>query len=91
MGLRDDGQVGKLPSRAPRSNLTNGSSSSLNEAWMHTLDQCVIEGPLNQIILPLMRDCFFAGAIHAVRLLQKGHGDQVVCDIAGFIMEEPQS
>jgi hypothetical protein len=58
---------------------------------MHTLDQCVIEGPLNQIILPLMRNCFFAGAIHAVRLLQLGHGDQLVCDIAGFIMEEPQS
>jgi len=91
MGLRDDGQVGKLPAGAPRPSLTNSSSSSLNEAWMHTLDQCVIEGPLNQIILPLMRDCFFAGAIHAVRLLQKGHGDQVVCDIAGFIMEEPQS
>jgi hypothetical protein len=90
MGLRDDGQDGKLPAAAPRPGLANSSSSSLNEAWMHMLDQCVIEGPLNQVILPLMRNCFFAGAIYAVRLLQKGHGDQVVCDIAGFIMEEPQ-
>jgi len=38
-----------------------------------------------------MRNCFFGGAIHAVRLLQQGHGDQLVFDIAGFIVEEPQS
>jgi len=91
MGLRDNSQVGKLPAGDPRRGQTNSSISSPNEAWMHTLDQRVLEGPLNQIILPLMRNCFFAGAIHSVRLLQKGHGDQVVCDIAGFIMEEPQS
>jgi hypothetical protein len=38
-----------------------------------------------------MRNCFFGGAMHAVLLLQKGDGDQLVSDIAGFIMEEPQS
>jgi hypothetical protein len=38
-----------------------------------------------------MRNCFFGGAMHAVFLLQKGHGDQLASDIAGFIREEPQS
>jgi len=47
--------------------------------------------PLNQVILPLMRDCFFGGAIYALLLLQKGHGDQLACDISGFITEEPRS
>jgi hypothetical protein len=47
--------------------------------------------PLNQLILPLMRDCFFGGAIYALLLLQKGHGDQLACDIAGFITKEPRS
>jgi hypothetical protein len=46
---------------------------------------------LNELILPLMRNCFFGGAMHAVPLLQKGHRDQVASDIAGFIIEEPQS
>ena len=90
MGLRDDGQVGKLPAGGLRPDQTKSSISSLDEAWMQTLDRCVIEGPLNQVILPLMRNCFFGGAIHAVRLLQMGHGDQLVADIAGFIMEELQ-
>jgi hypothetical protein len=38
-----------------------------------------------------MRNRFFGGAMRAVFLLQKGHGDQLASDIAGFIMEEPQS
>jgi hypothetical protein len=29
--------------------------------------------------------------MHAVFLLQRGHGDQLAADIAGFITEEPQS
>jgi hypothetical protein len=29
--------------------------------------------------------------MHAVFLLQKGHGDRLAADIAGFIKEEPQS
>jgi hypothetical protein len=64
---------------------------SLNEAWFHTLDRCVVDGPLSEVILPLMRNCFFGGAMHAVLLLQKGHGDQLASDIAGFIVEGPQS
>jgi hypothetical protein len=37
-----------------------------------------------------MRDCFFAGATYAVLLLQKGHGDELTRDIAGFLNEEPR-
>ena len=65
--------------------------SSLNEAWCRTLDEYAVDIPLNHIILPLIRSCFFGGAIYALLLLQKGHGDQLACDIAGFITEEPQS
>jgi hypothetical protein len=38
---------------------------------------------LSEVILPLMRNCFFGGAMRAVLLLQKGHGDQLISDIAG--------
>jgi hypothetical protein len=37
-----------------------------------------------------MRECFFGGAMYAVLLLQKGHGDELARDIAGFINEEPR-
>ena len=40
--------------------------------------------------LDLMRNCFFGGAMHAVLLLQSGHGDQLAADIAGFIIKERQ-
>jgi len=36
----------------------------------------------------LMRNCFFGGAMHAVLLLQNGHGDQLAADFAGFITGE---
>ena len=91
MDLRDNGEASKLPAEEPRLGQSDSSTSSLNEAWIHTLERCVIEGPLSKAILPLMRNCFFSGAIHAVRLLQQGHGEQLVFDIAGFIVEEPQS
>ena len=91
MGLRDDGEVSKLPPGDPRLGQTTGPISSLNEAWFHTLDRCVTDTPLGEVIFPLMRNCFFGGAMHAVFLLQKGHGNQLASDIAGFIMEEPQS
>jgi hypothetical protein len=45
--------------------------------------------PLSKSILPLMRNCFFGGAMHAVLSLQNGHGDQLGSDIAAFIMKEP--
>jgi hypothetical protein len=91
MSLRDDGETSKLPHGDPRLAQTTGPISSLNEAWFHTIDSCVVDGPLSEVILPLLRNCFFGGAMHAVFLLQKGHGDQLASDIAGFIMDEPQS
>ena len=91
MGLRNDAEVSRLPLGEPRLGQTTGPISSLNEAWFHTLDRCVIDSRLNEVILPLMRNCFFGGAMHAVFLLQKGHGDQLASDIAGFIREEPPS
>jgi len=90
MGLRDEG-VSKLPPGDPRLGQSSGPIPSLNEAWLHTLDRCVIDSPLSGVILPLMRNCFFGGAMHAVLLVQRGHGDQLTSDIAGFSREEPQS
>jgi len=37
---------------------TTPSILSLNEAWLHTLDRCVPDTPLSEVILPLMRNCF---------------------------------
>jgi len=91
MEHRRDGEVSRLPSGDLRSRRSTAVISSLNEAWCHTLDEYAVDMPLNQLILPLMRDCFFGGAIYALLLLQKGHGDQLACDIAGFITEEPRS
>jgi hypothetical protein len=59
MGLRDAGQVSKLPPGDPRLGQIIGPISSLNKAWFHTLDRCVIDSPLSEVILPLMRNCFF--------------------------------
>ena len=70
---------------------TTAAISSLHEAWFHTLDEYVIDTPLNKVLLPLLRNCFFSGAVYAVLLLQKGHGEQVAADITGFITEEPES
>ena len=91
MGLDDKHEKRNPPSRDPRSAQTAGPISSLHEAWFHTLDTCIVDSPLSEVILPLMRNCFFGGAMHAVFLLQKGHGDRLAADIAGFIKEEPQS
>jgi hypothetical protein len=78
------GEVNGLPPGDPRRAEANGPISSLNEAWFHTLDSCVVNFPLGDVILPVMRNCFFAGATYAVLLLQRGHGDQLARDIAGF-------
>jgi hypothetical protein len=87
---RDDGEVNNLPNGDPGGE-TTGPISSLNEGWFQTLNRCDVDTPLSEVILPLMRNCFFGGAMHAVFLLQNGHGDQLASDIAGFIKEEPQS
>ena len=54
------------------------------------MTRCVGDRPINEVILPLMRDCFFDGALHAVLLLQKGHGDRLTADIARYITQEPE-
>ena len=91
MGLRNDGEISELPPENPRLGQTTGPISSLSEAWFHTVERYAVDTPLSEVIFPLMRNCFFVGALHAVLLLQNGHGDQLVSDIAGFIMKEPQS
>ena len=91
MDARDDGEVSKLSlGDSPRGQAA-APISSLNEAWLHALDKCAIDTPLSETVFPLMRNCFFGGAVHAMLLLQKGHGDQLASDIAGFLMGELQS
>jgi hypothetical protein len=87
----NDGEISELPPGNPRLGQTTGPISSLNEAWFHTLDRCAVDIHLSEVIFPLMRNCFFGGAMHAVLLVQNGHSDQLASDIAGFIMKEPQS
>src|SRR5438045_8183934 len=87
MSMGEDGKVNKSPPGDPSGLQTSGTISSLNEAWLNVLDKCVIKLPLGEVILPIMRDCFFAGATYAVLLQQKGHGDEVARDIAGFVNE----
>ena len=87
MGLRNNGEISELPPGNPRLGQTTGPISSLNEAWFHTLDRCAVDTPLREVIFPLMRDCFFCGAMHAVLLLQKGHGDRLTSDIARYIAD----
>jgi hypothetical protein len=91
MRLRDDGKVESLSPEDLQLGQAPSPISSLNEAWFYTLDRCPINTRLNEVILPLMRNCFFAGAVHTVLLLQKGYGDQLASDIAGFVAEEPGS
>jgi len=91
MGLRNGREISEVPPGNPGLGQTIGPISSLNEAWFHTLDRCAVDTPLSEFIFPLMRNCFFGGAMHAVLLLQNGHGDQLASDIAGFTTKEPCS
>jgi hypothetical protein len=90
MSMRESDGVNKMSPGDLCRPQTGDPISSLNEAWCHVLDRCVINLPLSEVILPLMRECFFGGATYAVLLLQKGHGDELARDIAGFINEEPR-
>jgi hypothetical protein len=91
MRLRNDGEVSEFAPGNPGLGHTTGPISSLQEVWFHTLDRCGADVPLGEVIFPLMRNCFFGGAMHAVYLLQDGHGDHLASVIAGFITEEPES
>ena len=81
----------ELPPGDPRGAQVNGLISSLNEAWFQTLDTCDVILPLSDVILPLMRTYFVAAATHAVLVLQRGHGRQLLRDIAGFSNESSAS
>jgi hypothetical protein len=59
MGRRDDGEVNKLPPGDPRLGQTTGPISSLNEAWFHTLDRCIIDTPLERSHLSLDAQLLF--------------------------------
>ena len=91
MGARREDEVSRPPAGRLRSTQTHAAISSLNGAWLHTLDEYAADTPLSHVILPLMRACFFGGATYAILLLHKGHGDQVAADIAGFITEQSRS
>jgi hypothetical protein len=91
MGLRQDGEAGKLSPGDLYLGQATASICSLNEAWFHALNKCVTDTPLSESILPLMQSCFFGEAMHAVFLLRKGYGDQLASDIASFMLEQQQS
>ena len=87
MERRRDDEVSRFPPGDLLLTETTDDISSLNEAWLHTLGEYAIDTPLSRVVLPMVRSCFFGGAIYAVLLLQKGHGDRLTADIAGFIAE----
>ena len=60
MESSDGGEVSRRPSGSPSSRQTRDAILSLNEAWLHTLDEYVIDTQLSQVILPVMRACFSA-------------------------------
>ena len=91
MELSDGGEVSLPSSDHTSSGQITDAISSLNEAWLHTLDEYVIDTPLSQVILPVMRVFFFGGATYTVLLAQRGHGNQVVTHIAVFLTEQPRS
>jgi hypothetical protein len=90
MSTRENNEVNKMSPGDLCRYQTGGPISSLNETWCHVLDRCVINLALSEVILPLMRECFFAGATYAVLVQQNGHGDELTRDIAGFVSEEPR-
>ena len=61
MGAHREDEVSRPPVAGLRSTQNPIAISSLNEAWLHTLDEYVADTPLSQVILPLMRACFFGG------------------------------
>jgi hypothetical protein len=90
-GLREDGEAASLSPGDLQLGQETGPICSLKRGLNSTLNKCVTDTPLSEGILPLMRSCFFGGAMHAVFLLQKGHGDQLASDITSFVLEQRQS
>jgi hypothetical protein len=79
MEARREDEVSRPPAGDLGSKHITATISSLNEAWVHTLDEYVADTLLSQVILSLMRACFFGGATYAGLMLGKGHADRVRC------------
>jgi hypothetical protein len=63
MEPRDNGEVSRSPVGDLSFRQSTTAISSLHEAWLHSLDEYVIDTPLNEVLLPLLRNCFFGGAV----------------------------
>jgi hypothetical protein len=61
------------------------------EARFHTLDTCVVNFPLSEVILPLMRNCFIAGANLRRSPNPEGHGDQLLHDLRSGVRLSKES
>jgi hypothetical protein len=51
MGRGNDAEVSKLPPGDSPVDQTTGPICSLSEAWLHTLDRCVVDTSLSELIL----------------------------------------
>jgi hypothetical protein len=90
MEPRGNGEI-RRPPAIFRFKQTTAAISSLNEAWFHTLDEYVIDTPLNEVLLPLLRNCFLAEQFTRFCCCEKVMANRSLPDIAGFITEEPES
>src|SRR5215469_1604943 len=60
MKLRGNGEVSRSSDGDLRFRQSTAVISSLNEAWSHTLDEYVIDTPLNAVLLPYYVTAFLA-------------------------------
>jgi hypothetical protein len=67
MGLREDGEAGKISPGDLQLGQATGSICSLNEVWFPALNKCATDTPMSESILPLMRCYFFDGAMHITK------------------------
>src|SRR5215471_21659568 len=63
MEHRRDGEVSRLSDGDLRSRQSTAAISSLNEVWFRTLDEYVIDTPLNEVLLPYYVTAFLAGQL----------------------------
>jgi len=68
MEPRDSREVSGRPSGHLSSRQNRDAISSLNEAWLHTLDEYVATTPLSQVILRFIQFCC-SRRVMAIRLL----------------------
>jgi hypothetical protein len=90
MDSPDDNEIRRRPSGQLPKRKTVDTISSLDEAWLHTLDRGVGDSPINEVILPLMRDCFFWRTDARRSIAAEGPRDRLTADIARYITQEPE-